>query len=116
MDNLSVGSARWKRTEEYLLGKQSEIEKQLNILLQKDPGNDIIESLEDGFMAWQDSFRTNTAAARSSLEALSSKIKESLSKISLGTYGQCEKCGKFISTERLEAMPMAILCVLCANY
>jgi RNA polymerase-binding transcription factor DksA len=31
----------------------------------------------------------------------------------LGTYGVCERCGKAIAAERLEALPWAILCIDC---
>ena len=48
--------------------------------------------------------------------SLESKLKEvtlALEKISAGTYGVCEKCGKEIEKERLEAYPEAKLCIKC---
>jgi RNA polymerase-binding transcription factor DksA len=32
-----------------------------------------------------------------------------------GSYGQCERCGKEIGPERLEAVPTARLCISCAQ-
>jgi RNA polymerase-binding transcription factor DksA len=32
-----------------------------------------------------------------------------------GTYGECENCGQPIAEPRLEAMPMARLCIKCAS-
>jgi len=41
------------------------------------------------------------------------KVNRALEKIENGTYGRCEKCGKKIEEERLEAIPYAILCMEC---
>jgi DnaK suppressor protein len=30
-----------------------------------------------------------------------------------GTYGTCERCGRPIAEERLEAIPWALLCIDC---
>jgi len=40
-------------------------------------------------------------------------IELALTKIREGGYGICEKCGKDISEDRLEAMPYARLCLEC---
>jgi DnaK suppressor protein len=44
-------------------------------------------------------------------EQVLADIDRALKKIDDGTYGMCEKCDKPISTERLEAMPWARLCI-----
>lgn len=41
------------------------------------------------------------------------KIKKALQKIDDGTYGICEECGEPISEKRLEARPVAMLCIEC---
>ena len=41
------------------------------------------------------------------------KIKDALDRIEFGTYGICEDCGEFISTERLKARPVTTLCIDC---
>lgn len=43
------------------------------------------------------------------------RIKKALTKIGVGKYGICEKCGKMIDTERLRIMPTAELCIDCAK-
>jgi RNA polymerase-binding transcription factor DksA len=51
-------------------------------------------------------------------ETLSSSLAEvrsALSKLDLGTYGKCERCGEQISEVRLEAVPTARLCMTCAS-
>lgn len=40
-------------------------------------------------------------------------VDYALTKFEKGTYGICEKCGKPISPERLEALPQATLCMDC---
>ena len=42
-------------------------------------------------------------------------IQDALQKIEDGTYGECENCGEDISIARLEANPMAKLCVDCTS-
>jgi len=43
------------------------------------------------------------------------QINTALKKIQLGTYGQCEQCGKTIKPQRLAALPYSLLCVECAS-
>lgn len=40
-------------------------------------------------------------------------VELALAKIDAGTYGACERCGNPIGTERLEAIPWALLCIDC---
>ncbi len=48
-----------------------------------------------------------------SLENRLRDINLALEKIEKGNYGKCEKCGKIISKERLEAAPEARFCQNC---
>lgn len=41
------------------------------------------------------------------------KIKKALERIEDGTYGICEECGEEIGVKRLEARPVATLCIEC---
>ncbi|MGW1682303.1 TraR/DksA family transcriptional regulator [Saccharopolyspora sp. NPDC002376] len=49
--------------------------------------------------------------ARRDLEALDRAV----SRLEKGTYGICERCGKDIAPERLEALPAATTCISCAS-
>lgn len=40
-------------------------------------------------------------------------VEHALAKIERGTYGLCERCGKRIDRERLEALPSARVCITC---
>lgn len=45
--------------------------------------------------------------------ALLQKIEASLAKIEAGTFGTCISCGEDIGLKRLEARPVASLCIDC---
>jgi RNA polymerase-binding transcription factor DksA len=42
-------------------------------------------------------------------------LREALTKVDDGSYGQCERCGAQIDPERLEILPATALCVDCAQ-
>jgi DnaK suppressor protein len=42
-------------------------------------------------------------------------LEEAVARFEEGTYGICERCGKEISAQRLEALPQARLCIECAQ-
>jgi DnaK suppressor protein len=42
-------------------------------------------------------------------------VDRALTKMDLGTYGTCERCGDPVGMDRLEALPWAILCIDCAR-
>ena len=44
---------------------------------------------------------------------LLAKIDQALAKIEDGVYGECEGCGEDIGAKRLEARPVAELCIDC---
>ena len=48
-----------------------------------------------------------------SLEVRLRNVNRALEKIKKGIYGKCEKCGKFISQERLKICPEARTCKIC---
>lgn len=41
------------------------------------------------------------------------QVKKALSRVKIGKYGICEKCGKMIDTDRLMVMPETTFCVSC---
>lgn len=42
-------------------------------------------------------------------------IEIAIGKLDKGTFGVCERCGKPIAPERLEALPFARLCATCKS-
>ncbi|MCL5090891.1 MAG: TraR/DksA C4-type zinc finger protein [Patescibacteria group bacterium] len=41
------------------------------------------------------------------------QVRKALTRIKLGKYGTCEKCGEMIDTDRLMVFPEATMCVKC---
>jgi len=77
--------------------------------------DDAAIDVERGFA---DSAQSTAERARliSVVKALRTNLRDverALAKMDVGTYGLCERCGRPISPERLEALPWAILCISC---
>jgi len=53
-------------------------------------------------------------ALRRSAEAERAEVAAALVRVGEGTYGVCVRCGRTIPAGRLEARPMATMCVDCA--
>lgn len=41
------------------------------------------------------------------------QVRKALTRLKLGKYGVCEKCGKMIDTERLAVSPETTVCISC---
>jgi DnaK suppressor protein len=59
--------------------------------------------------------RIERVAQADALTATLADVERALAKLDEGTYGICDRCGKTISEERLEARPWTALCVACAS-
>lgn len=57
--------------------------------------------------------RSKDIALRENMQNQIGKIDHALERVEQGTYGTCEKCGKTIPAERLEAFPSATSCLAC---
>ena len=49
------------------------------------------------------------------LSALLTDVRRAEVKLDEGTYGVCDRCGREIASERMQALPWAVLCVTCAS-
>jgi RNA polymerase-binding protein DksA len=56
-----------------------------------------------------------TLALREQAKAKVETIRQALQNVDEGCYGLCESCGQPIGPERLEALPLATLCISCAR-
>lgn len=103
--------------EDYLLRKQKQIEAEIASLEKEDPVllETVDESPELGMDAWRADVHAKSVVLKNNLLNLSSKIKQSLIKLKKGTYGQCERCGKEIESERLKIVPTASACAVCIS-
>ncbi len=59
--------------------------------------------------------RERSLALNNNAADLISQIDEALARMDSGDYGVCERCGREIGAERLEAKPYATLCIECQS-
>ncbi|HEU4528367.1 MAG TPA: TraR/DksA C4-type zinc finger protein [Actinomycetota bacterium] len=81
-----------------------------------DPDSDDAEiDVERGFAdsAHATAERARTLSVMKALRANLRWVDRAITKMDLGTYGTCERCGGPVGIERLEALPWAILCIDC---
>ena len=108
------------RFREMLLAERERVQGALDNLHAENPG-----SLEDesGETTAYDQHMADIATATHDREldytlednsqAVLAAIDAALLRIENGTYGTCQRCGKPIAVERLEALPYAELCIDC---
>ena len=79
---------------------------------------------EAGGLSYDQNFAdtSQVTAERGEAEALAGEltttleeVEAALGRLDEGTYGICERCGGAIAGDRLDAMPMARLCMTCAG-
>ena len=100
-----------------LLAEQAELEGELSGVGREDKsqpggwdatsGSIEIDSADDNEVADKLEELEENSGVVNKLETQLTDVKEALKKISAGTYGICETCGKPIEKERLEANPSA---------
>jgi len=99
-----------KRLQSLLLKERKGLEKRLGKLGQVDFGDDIDHGEEEADEV--EEMATNKALTNI-FEGRLSGINEALAKISAGTYGLCENCGKDIAVRLLKVDPESKLCQAC---
>jgi DnaK suppressor protein len=81
-----------------------------------DPDSDDVSFVDDSGFADRGHSSEGRSQVIAVVRALRSNLRDverALSKMDAGTYGTCERCGRPISVERLEALPWAVLCIEC---
>lgn len=105
------------KIKQYLEDKQEEIANKLRDLAkeQSDSAEEAPESVELGTYSWQADTDSTKMAVKQELVNFSKDLQKTLSKLQKGTYGQCEKCKRFIEEARLEIIPTAAFCIACSE-
>jgi DnaK suppressor protein len=81
-----------------------------------DPDSDDVTFVDDAGFADRSHSTEERSRVISVVRALRSNlfdVQRALARMDAGTYGVCERCGNGISSERLEALPWAVLCIDC---
>lgn len=100
----------------YLEQKRQETEHRLKDLKKEDPFEDksrLLDRASDDGEAQSKAGHERVAALQQQLSQILVQTRKALTKIKIGKYGICESCGKMIDTDRLAAMPTAVLCLSC---
>lgn len=109
MDKRSVRAALEARRGELAaeLGRLTEVPKDPmpSVSFGKRVGDGTTEAVE----------RLNKVAAAESLTETARRIDRALEKLAEGSYGICDRCGRRIPEERLEAIPWTAQCVSCSG-
>lgn len=114
---LNLPQKTLNHIKKYLQRQQKTVEKDLEAIEKDDPAVTpvLAETMEPGTASWVAEGHEKTQALVRELKKIGSNIKKSLLQIKQGTYGCCEKCGKQIEKERLQALPTATLCLSCSK-
>jgi DnaK suppressor protein len=72
-------------------------------------GNHLADDATDIFT------RERNIALSNNAQELLAQVDSALQRLDQGSYGVCARCGREISTERLEALPYATLCISCQS-
>lgn len=101
---------------EYLQHQQMKLMKSKSVLKREDPFSDSLrvdDNADIGKEAAEQFGHHRSEALRSEVDKILINIRKTLTKIKIGKYGSCEKCGKLIDTDRLAINPTAELCMDC---
>ena len=107
------------RFREILVAERERVAAAIDYLHQENPGSIEDETGEEAYDNHPGDVATVTYdreldyTLEDNAEAVLAAIDKALRKIDEGTYGTCERCGKDIPEERLEARPWAELDIDC---
>ena len=111
--NMSLTQEQLERFKQKLLSEKSRLEDELSRFARKDETGDYrtefpedIGSRNDENASEVEEYADNLALEQS-LEGQLREVNDALARIEKGTYGICEKTGREIPLERLEAYPAA---------
>lgn len=101
-----------------LQGEAKKLEVKKKELVKSDPFSDqnrLDDNASIDIEAAEQIGHETTTALKSQVDRRLIQIRQALSRIKIGKYGICEKCGQMIDTDRLMVMPEATLCVKCSK-
>lgn len=102
--------------KKHLVEKLSDLEKKKKQVTANDPFTDqsrINDNAAVDADAAEQFGHMQATAFKKSLDRSIIQVRKALTRIKIGKYGLCERCGKFIDTDRLMIMPETTLCVEC---
>jgi RNA polymerase-binding protein DksA len=114
MSETTIDTARFRQLLEQERGRIASALEHLHATNSTSPEDETEEIPSDnhlGDMATETMNREIDFGLEEGAEQTLAAIDAALERIDAGTYGTCERCGKPIGEERLEANPNATLCI-----
>jgi len=102
-----------ERYKKILLERRQELMQVAEIMKEQGMGFEQADLPDEVDLATQEVGQAMNLRLRDRELVLWKKINKALEKIEKGTFGVCERCGDDISTKRLEARPVAEMCIKC---
>lgn len=102
--------------EAHLNDEKSRVTAHIADLQMQDPFADTDRLMDNAASDTEASEEVNHERYQAMLAELKVKLEavgSALARIKSGTYGYCKMCGEMIDTDRLAAMPTALLCMSC---
>ena len=105
--------ARLERYRQQLLTRQQQLVQHIFTMEEDMEAMDADRDVERTDRIQEEALETALTALDEQGRREVEEIQAALGRIEAGTYGTCEVCGKAISPERLEALPIARRCIDC---
>lgn len=105
-----------KPIRDHLTDKLHSLVKRRKEIIETDPVHEkerLVGNADIGDEAMEEVGHMQAFALRATVDRSIIQIRKALTRIKIGTYGTCERCGKMIDTDRLMVMPETTLCVDC---
>jgi DnaK suppressor protein len=114
---VSLDDAMLARLRADLEGQRGNLRREILEQGADPDSDDVAIDVERGFAdsAHSTAERSRVVSVVRALRANLRWVDRALGKLDHGGYGDCERCGRPISPERLEALPWAILCIRCKH-
>lgn len=101
---------------DFLSREERKLEERKKVLEKEDPFEDtrrLTDNAASDADAAEQSGHERVTALKRGVDRKLIQVKKALSRIKIGKYGTCEKCGRMIDTDRLMIYPEATICVKC---
>lgn len=101
---------------EFLTKEEKKLVKRKRVLTKEDPFTDSSRLSDNAAIdtdAAEQVGHARVSAMKRELDRRLIQIRKALTRLKLGKYGTCEKCGNLIDTDRLMVYPETTTCIKC---
>lgn len=107
-----------KPVTDHLINQETKLKKRKIDLEKEDPFSDTDRVNDNAAVdaeANEEAGHDRVSALKQEVDKTLIRIRKTLTKIKIGKYGLCEKCGELIDTDRLAIDPTASFCIKCVE-